>query len=161
MKLYELTDQLKGLQQLADTDESIDITDTLQALEGEFSLKADGIAKVLAIIDGDTETVDAEIERLKQLKSAKVARKEKLKDYLRMNMEAADIKKIQCPLFTITLVEGREIATVTDESKLPDEYVTVKTDISPNKNAIAQALKDGIEVPGAHLERAKSSIRIK
>lgn len=161
MKLYELTGQLKGLHELADTDSEIDIADTLQALEGEFNLKADGIAKIVAIIDGDAEVVDAEIERLKQLKAAKVARKEKLKDYLRMNMEAANIKNITCPLFTITLVEGREIAVISDESKLPDDYVNVKTSVDPDKNAIAAALKEGIEIPGAYLDRAKSSIRIK
>lgn len=161
MKLYELAGQLKGLQELADADSDVDISDTLQALEGEFSLKADGIAKVLALIDGESEVVDTEIERLKQINAAKAARKEKLKDYLRMNMEASGIKKISCPLFTITLVEGREIAVVDNESELPDEYVDVKTQIAPNKNAIATALKNGIEVKGAHLERAKSSIRIK
>lgn len=161
MKLYELTGQLKGLQLLADTDESIDIADTLQALEGEFSVKADGIAKILAVIDGDTDCIDAEIDRLKQMKSAKVSRKERLKDYLRTNMEAAGIKKISCPLFTITLVDGREIAIIDDEAQLPDEYVEVKTAIAPDKNAIAAALKSGITINGAHLERAISSIRIK
>lgn len=161
MKLYELTGQLIGLQKLADADEEVDITDTMAALEGEFSLKAEGLAKVMAVIDGDSETIDTEIERLKQMKSAKEARKEKLKEYLRMNMEAGGIKKISCPLFTITLVEGREIAVVEDDSALPDEYVDVKTEIKPNKTAIAAALKEGIDVPGAHLERGKSSIRIK
>lgn len=161
MKLYELTGQMKGLQALADTDESIDIKDTLEALEGEFNLKADSIAKIIAVIDGDSDTIDVEIERLKQLKAAKNYRKESLKDYLRMNMEATGIKKISCPLFTITLVEGREIAVIDDADNLPDEYVEVKTDIVPNKAAIAAALKDGVAVNGAHLERGKSSIRIK
>nr|WP_234599981.1 siphovirus Gp157 family protein [Pseudomonas aeruginosa] len=50
---------------------------------------------------------------------------------------------------------------IDDEKKLPDELVKVKVETSPDKNAIARALKDGKDVPGAHLERAKSSIRIK
>jgi hypothetical protein len=76
-------------------------------------------------------------------------------------MEACEIKKITCPLFSITLVDGRDSVAISDESLIPDEFVNVKTVISPDKNAIAKALKEGIEVSGASLQKGKSSIRIK
>ena len=76
-------------------------------------------------------------------------------------MEKLEIKKISCPLFSITHVDGQDIVVIDDESAIPDEYVKVKTEISPDKNAIKKALKEGAEVSGCRLARGKSSIRIK
>jgi len=76
-------------------------------------------------------------------------------------MEASGIKKIECPLFSISLAKGQEVVSITDENLLPDEYVRVKTEISPNKIALKNALKDGKEVPGAELVTGKTSLRIK
>jgi hypothetical protein len=76
-------------------------------------------------------------------------------------MEAADIQKVSCPLFTITLAKGRDVAIIDDEEKLPDDLMRVKTSLEPDKVAILEALKNGKEVPGAHIEKSKSSIRIK
>lgn len=160
VKLYEIANDHKGLMAL--TDESdLDITDTLEGIEGEFNDKAESLVAVVLNMDGDVSAIDAQIERLNARKSAIRNRQESMKDYLRQNMEATGIKKISCPLFTINCVQGREIALIENEDSLPDEYVKVKTTVSPDKNAITKALKEGEDVPGASLQRAKSSIRIK
>jgi hypothetical protein len=163
-QLYVLTEQFRELQALAvnaDEDMAVAVRDTMQAIEGEFEEKGKALAVIVLNMDTDVEALDKEIERLTERKRAIKNRQESLKDYLRENMEAAGIKKISCPLFSITCAEGREIAVVDDESLLPDEFMRVKTDVAPDKAEIAKALKAGTEVPGAHLERAKSSIRIK
>lgn len=163
-QLYKLTEQFLELAALAETaDEgmAVAVRDTMQAIGGEFEEKGKALATVVLHMDTDVEALDREIERLNDRKRAIKARQDSMKEYLRENMEAAGIKKISCPLFSITCVEGREIAVIDDEKKLPDELVKVKVETSPDKNAIARALKDGKDVPGAHLERAKSSIRIK
>ncbi|KWR82518.1 siphovirus Gp157 family protein [Pseudomonas sp. PI1] len=163
-QLYVLTEQFRELQALAvnaDEDMAVAVRDTMQAIEGEFEEKGKALAVIVLNMDTDVEALDKEIERLTERKRAIKNRQESLKDYLRENMEAAGIKKISCPLFSITCAEGREIAVVDDESLLPDEFMRVKTDVAPDKAEIAKALKAGTEVPGAHLERTKSSIRIK
>ena len=109
----------------------------------------------------DVSAIDAEIERLQERRRLVTNRQGQIKDYLRENMQAAEITKISCPLFTITLAKGRETVVVDDESALPDDLVTVKTDVKPDKAAIAAKLKAGDEVPGARLERSQSTIRIK
>lgn len=98
-------------------------------------------------------------------------------------MEAAGIKSIKRPLFTITLALGKEKVVVDNEEAVPDELTVVKSSIAPDKNAIAAKLKEIrehneavrkrmaagedsehelIEEPTyAHLERGDSSIRIK
>ena len=162
--LYELSGKYLELQKLTDADDSDmarAIADTMEGIGGEIQAKAEAIVTVALNMGADVDAIDAEIARLQERKKAIVNRKNSIKDYLRTNMEATGITKISCPLFTVSCVQGREIAVIDNADEIPDEYVTVKTDIYPDKNAITKALKEGIEIPGARLDRAKSSIRIK
>ncbi len=161
--LYQLTGQMKELEKLADVDPEIGIAvkDTMEALEGEFNEKAQALATVVLNVDGNIDMIDAEIKRLQEKKKQIQTRKKSMHDYLRENMEAASIKKISCPLFTITLAMGRESVVIDEESEIPDDYVSVETIIKPDKKKIAADIKEGSEVPGAHVEHGQSSIRIK
>ncbi|BBR53836.1 MULTISPECIES: siphovirus Gp157 family protein [Pseudomonas] len=162
--LYELTGQFKELAVLmdgADEDMAIAVRDTMGAIEAEFNDKALAVSRVILNMDGDIEAVDAEIERLQERKRIMTNRKGQIIDYLRENMEAAEITKISCPLFTITLCKGRESVIVDDEKLLDDDLVNPKVTMVPDKRAIAERLKAGQEVKGAHLERGQASIRIK
>lgn len=159
--LYQLTGALLDLQQNTDTDCQVAVRDTLDAIEGEFNQKAVAVSHIILNLDSDSEAIDAEIKRLTERKRAIENRRDDVREYLRSNMEAAGITKISCPLFSITLAQGREVVVIDDEDSLPDELVNVTTKVAPDKAAIAAAIKAGQEVPGARLERSKSSIRIK
>lgn len=160
MKLYELTEQYRDLQKMEDMDPDA-IADTLEAVGGEFENKAQAIVTVSRGMDANIEAIDNEIKRLNDLKKSIKNREDSLRDYLRENMAAAGISNIKCPLFSITLAKGREVAVIHDESELPDEYMSVKTTITPDKKAILAALKAGTDVPGAALERSAESLRVK
>lgn len=162
--LYELTGQFKELAILmdgADEDMAIAVRDTMGAIEAEFNDKALAVSRVILNMDGDIEAVEAEIDRLQERKRIMTNRKGQIIDYLRENMEAADITKISCPLFSITLCKGRESVIVDDEKLLDDDLVNPKVTMVPDKRAIAERLKAGQEVKGARLERGQASIRIK
>lgn len=162
--LYELTGQFKELSVLAegaDEDLAIAVRDTMQAIEGEFQEKGKAIAMIALNFDGDLEAIQSQIDRLTERKRIITNRKESLKDYLRENMEASGITRITHPLFTITCGKGRPSVVIDDENAIPDDFMNVKTSISPDKTAIAAAIKAGVEVPGAHSEIGKSSISIK
>lgn len=161
--LYELTENLRSLAAIDADDEgmAVAIRDTMQAVQGEFDEKAKAVAAVILNMDSDVEAVQAEIDRLTARKRAIQNRQEGIKNYLRENMEACGISKIQHPLFTITLAKGREVAIVDDPGLIPDELMYVKTEMRPEKAEILRLLKEGKEVPGAHIERSQSSIRIK
>lgn len=163
-RLYEITGQFRELAALADgadEDLAVAVRDTMGAIEAEFNDKALAVSHVILNFDADIAALDSEIDRLQERKRLITNRQKEIKDYLRENMEATGITKISCPLFTITCAKGRESVVVDDESKLPDELMRVKTEISPDKAAIAAKLKAGEDVPGARLERGQSSIRIK
>ena len=162
--LYEITDQFKELavlQETADEDLAVAIRDTMQGIEAEFNDKAKAVTHIILNLDSDVDALDREIARLQERKRLVTNRQREIKEYLRENMEAAGITKISCPLFTITCAKGRESVVVDDENALPDELMRVKTEITPDKTAIAAKIKAGEEVPGARLERGQSSIRIK
>lgn len=160
MKLHELTGQYLELANNDELDPQA-IADTLESIGGSIQEKAVSLASWALDIEGDIEKIDNAIDRLNARKKQVVARKESLKDYLLRNMEATGITKIQCPLFTVTLVAGRESVAISDEHALPDEFLNVKTVITPDKIAIAKAIKEGQIIAGASLQRGQSSIRIK
>lgn len=163
MKLYEITNEIAALNSIESDDEGMAqaISDTLDGISGELESKAQAVVLFIKNIESDAESISAEIERLQSRKKAIINKSESVREYLRFNMEKAGIQKIECPLFTIRCQKGREIAVIENQESLPDEFVTVKTEIKPDKNAIAKALKEGIDVPGARLELSKSSIVIK
>ncbi|MDP9512317.1 hypothetical protein A1395_22245 [Pseudomonas protegens] len=185
-ELYALTGQMAELAALADTDDEglrQAIQDTMDGIKGEFEVKADSIVMLRRNIEGDIDAIDKEVDRLNELKRIKKNTVDQISDYLRRNMEAADIKSIKRPLFTITLALSPEKVIVDDEKAVPDEFVSLKSVITPDKKTIAVRLKEIrdhneavrkrmaagedaeaelLEEPSwAHLERGESSIRIK
>lgn len=184
--LYTLNAQMSELAALADTDDEglrQAIQDTMDGIKGEFEVKADNVVMLRRNIEGDIDAIDKEVDRLNELKRIKKNTVGQLSDYLRRNMEAADIKSIKRPLFTITLALSPEKVIVDNEQAVPDEFVTLKSVITPDKKTIAIKLKeirdhnDAVrkrieagedaehellpEPVWAHLERGESSIRIK
>lgn len=153
--------QLTALAENADEDMAVAIHDTMGAIQAEFEDKGKAIAMLALNIDGDLEAIQSQIDRLTERKRIINNRKEALKEYLRTNMEASGITKISHPLFTISLSKGRPIVVVDNEKDIPDDYMNVKVTSSPDKAMIAKAIKEGVEVPGAHSETGKSSISIK
>ncbi len=161
--LRELSHELQEVQSLAldpDVPEEA-LRDTLDGIEGMFNEKAVRIVHVIANSGTDVDAISAEIKRLSERKRSIELAQDRLREYLRFNMEAAGISKISSPLFTITLAAGRDIVEIYDEAALPDEFVRVKTVVSPEKADILKALKSGIDVPGATITKSKSSVRIK
>ncbi len=158
--LYELTGQLVELSKIEDADPQA-LADTFEALEGEFEDKATALIKHTQNLDADIDQVSQMIKTLQDRKKVLTNRKEGWRDYLRRNMEGAEIKKIECPFFAITLREGVQVAVIDDPELLPSDYVDIEMVIKPKKKEILAALKAGDEIPGAHLETGKSSLLVK
>jgi len=137
------------------------IRDTLEAIQGTIEQKAVSLASWSLDLDGNMAKIDAELDRLNSKKKQIQNRKDSLIEYMRSNMEACGINKISCPLFSVTLVSGRDIVAISDVSLIPDDFISVKVVSSPDKVAILKALKSGKDVEGASIQKSNSSIRIK
>jgi len=83
--LLDLTGEYLELLTMAE-DEDVDIEclkDTMEAIEGEIEIKADGYVRVMKQIIGDAEVLDEEIKRLTARKKAL----ENKADYLKRNRQ--------------------------------------------------------------------------
>jgi|TARA_R110000868_G_scaffold409032_2_gene693756 uncharacterized protein YeeX (DUF496 family) len=166
MKLRELTGQYLELSNMA-TDLESDLTpeliaDTLSSIQGDFKEKALSVTHVIADMDCNIDVIDVEIQRLQSRKKVLQNSNDRIREYLKSNMIASEITKITCPLFTITLAKGRDVVSIDNEDEIDNQYMTVKTSISPDKREILKALKDDPDsVKGASLAKTEPSLRIK
>ena len=158
-KLYDIAKDYIGLLE-SDLPEE-ELKDCLESIGDAIEEKASNIVAVVETLESDTKAIDEQIKRLQTRKNAIVANNERLREYLRYNMEATGINKIKHPLFSITLGKPTVTADIFDADILPDDYVTVKTDISPDKRKILADLKNGVDIPGATLSEGKSRLLIK
>ena len=159
--LYELSNQMIGLQHLMEDDDAeYDLTDTLDALEGDIQVKAENLLGYVSNLAADVSVIDTEIKRLQSRKKVIANRQESLREYLRFNMETGGIDKITCPLFTITLRKATDICVIDSEDLIPDEFKTIVTTTKIDKMAIKRTMKTE-PVPGARLEPGKRGLMIK
>jgi hypothetical protein len=82
------------------------------------------------------------------------------RDLAQQVMEAVGLKSFKCAEASVSLGVGPTRVIVTDEDALTDDFVIVVTTRTPNKVAIAAALKDGREVDGAMLSNGTTVLRI-
>ena len=158
MKLYEITEQLRQLMAMDDVPPE-QLQDTLDMVNDEFEAKAENIAMLIREMVLDAEGYKAEIDRLSDRKKSIDNKVESLKDYLRVNMQAADMTKIKGKLFTISLGAPTETVYVADEKLLTDNLAYIKRE--PNKTEIKAKLKSGADIEGCALVQGKARLTIK
>ena len=157
--LYQLTGEWLRLQEEAEA--GGDIGEALMALEDSIEAKAENIAQLLASWEADMDAMKREEQRLEQRRDILRRHSERLEKYLRESMEAAKIKRIKSPLFTVTVCKGRPKVIIDDFEKLPAAYVREKVERTPNKVAILDAFEQlGECVEGAHVEET-TTLRIR
>lgn len=135
---------------IADTIESTGITD-------EIAVKAQGYEMVARTLEMHAPAIDAEIERLTALKKQRQNAAKGLRDYLKAQMQAAGITKLESPLFKIALQNNPPAVDVYEPGLIPAEFMKQKPPPPPevDKTAIKDAIKAGREVPGAKLSQGQ------
>lgn len=111
-------------------------------------------------IGTDVDAVTKEIKRLTAIKKTLTNRQESLKGYVSsvLQGEKWEAEDFSCK---IGYRMSRDVVTVDDISSVPIEYFkTPQTESNLNKTAIKEALKDGKEIAGVHLQD-NNNIQIK
>lgn len=160
MKLYEISDAIRAALDHIDVDpETGEIlnADNLHAVEAEASDKVEATALYLRELDAEAKAAKDEADRM----IARVKSMQKRSDYIKsMLLDALHATgKVKTARVTVS-IRTTQAVEVSEGANLPEAYTTVKTTVSPNKIAIKQALLDGVEVPGCHLE-ARESVSIR
>jgi hypothetical protein len=161
--LYELAAQYRSAaDQLSDLDLPPEVVaDTLEGLSGELEEKAQSVAYMIRNLEVTADAIKAfEVAQAERRKAIE-RRAESLREYIRRSMEACGITKIEGP--GIALSFRKSSAVVIDEPALiPAEFLRTPEPPppSPDKKLIADAIKAGKEVAGAHVEH-RQSLQIK
>lgn len=158
MKLYELAGQYQELIPLAENaDDEADLQafyDTLDGLEGEIKEKVGNCAAVVKTLDAQASAIKAEEDRLAKRRQAIQNSRDRLKLYMQSGMEAAQLSKIKGELFTVSIADNPPSVVIDSEEMIPSDCKEVKITIA--RSRIAEKLKSGEPVAGAHLERTRS-----
>lgn len=152
--LYQLASQFRELEALgADELDEETLRTTLEGLEGELTLKATNIALFSQNLEALAEMTGDAAQKLKARADRLKSRADALKQYLFIHLQAAGVRKIEAPEFTISIkknppsVDIDPLATIPDQYLIPPEPQLPK----PDKQAISRALKAGKAVNGCRL----------
>lgn len=162
--LYELTNEFMELLDMLEDPEIEEqvVLDTLEGIDFELELKADGYAKVIKELEGSIETIKAEQTRLAKKKNTMEANIARLKNNLQDAMVKTGKTKFKTDLFSFNIQKngGKApvILDVKDTSELPDELVRIKEE--PDIEAIRKLIDAG-ECKYAHYGERGESLRIK
>lgn len=161
MQLYKLTGALASVwEKIEDEETDLDLLEgTLQCIEGEIEVKIEGMGKMIAMLEGDAESLEHEITRLKKRLESRDNRIAKIKSYLKQQMIFMGKQKVSTPTFTVSIRNNPPALRITDESLIPASYMTIIPESKElNKSAIKESLKQGKEVPGAELTQGNSLV---
>ena len=156
MKLYEIDNAILECIDL-ETGEIIDI-DKLNELQLERETKIENVALWIKDLKAEAEAIKAEKMALAARQKVAENKAESLKKWLAYALDGQKFKTAKCSVS----FRNTESVEVTPEGlealmKEHDELLTYKYP-EPNKTAIKQAIKDGLNVQGVQLVQNTSTI---
>lgn len=156
MKLYEIDNAILDCIDM-ETGEIIDI-DKLNELELERETKIENVACWIKDLKAEAEAIKTEKQALAERQKVAENKAESLKKWIAYALQGEKFKTPKCAIS----FRKTESVEVTDEGlnnlmKGHDELLTYKAP-EPNKTAIKQALKDGLNVEGVQLVQNTSVI---
>lgn len=154
---FELAAQYRQLAEILaerHDDERV-IADTLESLSEPLDERLENLAKMVRNIDSAAGAVQQTIESLERRHAALQRASERGRKLILDLMQAAGRDKATTALFSIAVRKNPPQVVIDQESVLPPTFLTqhAPPPPTPDKKAIAAALKAGISVPGAHSEQ--------
>ena len=159
MKLYELTNQYKQLQEMADDLDPMTLKDTLESIEESIEDKAENTAKLIRSWEAEAKAIKEEEKRLADRRKSLEKRVDNTKAYLFEQMELAGMDKVKRPTLTVSIAKNPPSLEVIDPEKIPSLFM-IDQDPVIDKKALLTALKNGAEIDGCAIKQGKG-LRIK
>lgn len=149
-------------------------------IEATRDLLGDDADMIATTVEGETnlhEAIAAAVRRLAELEAlsdgidllagALSVRKERfskqrqsIREAIAVAMEAAELRKLELPLATVSLTATAPKVIVSDESAIPTNWMKAQPP-KLDKEAITKALKDGATIPGATLSNGGQTIALR
>lgn len=133
------------------------IADTLESLSGDMEAKSVNVAMFAKSLEATAASIKIAEGQMAARRKAIEARAERVLDYIKSNMIATGITKIECPYFKLSIRDNPPSVVIDSSGLIPAEYMrqAEAPPPSPDKKSIAEALKSGVDVPGAHLQHGQ------
>lgn len=162
MKLYEITDQFRKLDEFVPEIESCEEAEAYTALfdelMGTLSDKVHSTTMVLKNTESDIGAIEGEIKRLQARKKNLQHKADSLMNYMAYCMKGADVNEVKTSLFTVKFVKSPPSVVGDNVDLLPECFTRVKREA--DKTAIKEALQKGVEIEGWSIE-SKITLRVK
>lgn len=159
-KLYEMTNDYVQLLNMVESGDFTleEVADTLEGIQGEIDDKLQSTVCVIREMEAEANKFDEEIKRMSEIKKTYSNTADRLKEYIRFEMEKVGLDKSK-GLFSISLGAPSISTEVSDVDSLPEKYK--KVSVSADKTAIGKALKAGEVIEGASLVEGKRRLTIR
>lgn len=170
MRLWDLDDRVRELERVLSEleedgqDEAIlaAFATELDGAREDLSGKLDGIAALITSLAATAKARREEADRLTRLARSDEARADRLRVFLSDYLRLRGIDRIDTPRYRLTFAKNGGLAPLRVDlppEELPDEYVRAK--LSPDNEAIREALARGEELPWARLDERETVLRIR
>lgn len=170
--LFAISQDLDALDDLIyECDGNLDnpqVVEALKAFESEIitnmEQKVDNYAAFIKILVARAEARNDEAKRLAVRAKVDKENAKSLADRLKMVFEYHDIKKMETSRFRVGIVNNGGVLPLIidcDASKLPAEYQVKETVITPNTDALRDALAAGESIDGVRLGERGQRLSIK
>lgn len=155
-KLYELTGRFLMLYDMLENEEIDEevFNDTMEGLEYELEEKADGYAKIIAMLNNNISAMDAEIKRLTDRKKSFKNHIDYLKRNLEQSMVVTGKTKFKTALFSFNIQKNPPKLIIDDPEKVPVRFI-VEVEPKIDNAAIKEEIKNGEEFDWAHMEQTE------
>ena len=161
-RLFELVGEYNELYEMM-TDPEIDedvLLDTLEGIEGEIEVKAEGYLSVIDRINMEITACEQQKTEWEQRLTVRQNRLKTLKRSLALAMDLLNVKEINAGQRVIKLQTNGGVQPMdVDKDAVPDNYQRIIYE--PDMQKIRAALEEGKELPFARLEPRGKHIRIK
>lgn len=170
--LFELTDEILSLEATItalERDDSVEVTpEQIQTIDAwlkevgeEHERKLDGYAWYIRQLEHEAEVAKQEEDAWQAKKQARTKRANMLRERIKQHMLDINRKVLKTDRTEFTIVGngGARPILITDEAKIPAEYMVSTPVVS--KTLVAEAMAKGTEVPGAKYGDRGTRLRIK
>lgn len=160
MNLFELGQQYQELADREDLDPTV-LADTLDSIEDTWNSKANNIARWIESLDSEVDWLAKKKRSINDELSYRKNLRANLMTYLTSAIDDRGLKEVHTDDYILRPRNYKQRTVIDDESKIPNEYRNYEKyqgmyDIK--KNDVYKALKDGKDVPGAHLKPNRSTV---
>ena len=151
VSLYDIQNTLEDIELDNEEKQSL-IVDSLSTIKDTFEVKALNVAGFIANLKLEAIAVKTAEQRMTQRKRSLERQVEWLTDYLFVQLQKMDLKKLSNDQLTLAIKKNPAKVCITNEDIIPAEYKQVVETTKVIKASIASSIKNGQDIAGVHLE---------